>query len=125
MMKQSFVPGKYEHVIYQMLPDSEFSTGFIEGQCHKRQQFHWYSRLIKNVAHKLLCNRIVRHINEHNKILLYTQARSHRRKKNIFSCTLSLTSARDWLGDQNHTSVALLPGKIWYWLHRRLGGTKR
>ena len=35
-----------------MLPDSEFATGFFEGQCHKRQQIHWYSRRIKNVALK-------------------------------------------------------------------------
>jgi hypothetical protein len=33
----------------QMLPDSEFATGFIEGQFYKRQQFHWYSRHTVNV----------------------------------------------------------------------------
>jgi len=49
---------------YQILPDSEFATCFIEGQFYKRQQIHWYIRFIDNVAHKLPCNRIISFINK-------------------------------------------------------------
>jgi hypothetical protein len=63
-MKQLLFQEQYEQAAYQIFPDYEFATGFIEGQFCERQQFHWYSRLIENVAHKLTCNRIIRFINK-------------------------------------------------------------
>ena len=40
----------------------------------------------------------------------------------MYSYTLSLTSALDGVGDQQHGPAALHPGNTWYPLHRRLGG---
>jgi len=40
----------------------------------------------------------------------------------MYSCTLSLTSALDGVGGQGHATAALPPGKTRYPLHRRLGG---
>ena len=52
-MEQLLFPEQYNQATYQMLPDSEFAIGFIEGQFYKPQQFHWYNRPIEHVAHKL------------------------------------------------------------------------
>ena len=40
----------------------------------------------------------------------------------MYSSTLSLTSALDWVGGQRHGPAALPPGKTRYPLYRRLGG---
>jgi hypothetical protein len=40
----------------------------------------------------------------------------------IYSFTLSLTSALDWVGAQRQAPAALTPGKTQYPLYRRLGG---
>ena len=40
----------------------------------------------------------------------------------IYSSTLSLTTALDKVGGQRHVSVALTPGKNRYPVYRRLGG---
>jgi hypothetical protein len=40
----------------------------------------------------------------------------------VYSSTLSLTSALDGMGVQNHARAALPPGKTRYLLYRRLGG---
>jgi len=41
-----------------------------------------------------------------------------------YSTTLPLTSALDVVGGQRHNPAALLTGKTWYPLYRRLGGPK-
>jgi len=71
-MEQLLFPEQYDQATYQTLPDSQFATGFIEGQFYKRQQCHWYIRLIENVAHKLPCNQILRFINKLTVVSLYT-----------------------------------------------------
>jgi len=63
-MEQLHFPGQNVQATYQILTDSEISKCFIEGQFYKRQQIHWYSRLIENVAHKLPCNRIISFISK-------------------------------------------------------------
>jgi hypothetical protein len=40
----------------------------------------------------------------------------------MYSSTLSLTSALDWVGGQRHAPAALPPGKTGYALYKRLGG---
>ena len=42
----------------------------------------------------------------------------------MYSCTLSLTSALDGLGGQRHSPVILPPGKTRRLLYRRVGGTQ-
>jgi hypothetical protein len=41
-----------------------------------------------------------------------------------YSCTLSLTSGLDGVGDQRHATAALPRGKTRYPLYRRLGGPR-
>jgi len=41
-----------------------------------------------------------------------------------YSSTLSLTSAIDGVGVQCHAPAALTPGKTWYSMYRRLGGSQ-
>ena len=43
----------------------------------------------------------------------------------MYSSTLSSTSALDWVSGQCHAPAALTPGKTRYPLYRRLGGSQR
>jgi hypothetical protein len=50
------------------------------------------------------------------------KATKAQRRSRVITLLFFLTSALDGVGGQHHSPAALPPGKVWYPLHRRLGG---